>query len=126
MTDINELAKKLKENPEDYKTMEEYAIALSDSGQNEEALKYFKYLRKVFPENAQVYYNIGIIFEKLKYNNEASQAYEKALKLDENDIDIKFNLALVYIKNNNLSQAEKLLTDVLVKFIQNCKIINRQ
>ena len=78
MSDIRELQQRIKENSNDYKAIEEYAIALSDIGENEEALKNFLYLKKMFPENAQVLYNIGIILEKLKYFDESIEAYEKA------------------------------------------------
>ena len=61
MDNIKELQEKLKENPNDYKTIEEYAIALSEIGENEEALKNFIYLKNNFPPSALVYYNIGII-----------------------------------------------------------------
>ena len=43
---INDLQEKLKQNPNDIKLIEEYAIALSDIGENEEALKNFIYLKK--------------------------------------------------------------------------------
>ena len=79
MADIKELQEILKQNPNDFKTMEEYAIALSDIGENEEALKNFLYLKKMFPDNPQILYNIGIILEKLKYFEESIEAYEKAL-----------------------------------------------
>ena len=58
---ISELQEKLKQNPNDIHLIEEYAIALSDIGENQEALKNFIYLKKVSPDNPQVYYNIGII-----------------------------------------------------------------
>ena len=48
---INEIKDKLKQNPNDVKLIEEYAIALSDTGENQEALKNFIYLKKVSPDN---------------------------------------------------------------------------
>ena len=44
MSDIKILQEKLKQNPDDYQTLEDYAIALSDIGENEESLKNFLYL----------------------------------------------------------------------------------
>ena len=44
MEDIKILQSKLQENPDDLETLENYAIALSDIGENEEALKNFLYL----------------------------------------------------------------------------------
>ena len=45
--DIKELQDRITENPKDYDAVELYAIALSDMGENEEALKNFKFLRLV-------------------------------------------------------------------------------
>ncbi len=110
---IKQLQEKLKENPKDNETIEAYAIALSDIGENEEALKNFIYLKNIFPDNAKIYYNIGIILEKLKLIDDSVIAYEKALSLSEDDTDIMFNLANVYIKTENFDDAEKLLLNVI-------------
>lgn len=115
MIDIKELQEKLKQNPNDYKLMEEYAIALSDIGENEEALKNFLYLKEMFPDNGQILYNIGIILEKLKYIDDSISAYEKALSIDSSDLDVKYNLANAYIKKKEFHKAEPLLLDVLKK-----------
>ena len=87
MDKIKEIQEKLKNNPDDLKLIEEYAICLSDIGENEEALKNFIYLKKMMPENSVVYYNIGIILEKLKYFDESINAYEKAYSLDSESIE---------------------------------------
>lgn len=113
MVDIKELQDKLKENPNDYNLLEEYAIALSDIGENEEALKNFIYLKNNFPENSLVFYNIGIILEKLKYIDEAVESYEKALALKPDDVDIMYNLANLYIKSEKYDIAEELFSKVL-------------
>ena len=78
---IIDLQKKLKENPNDATLIEEYAIALSEIGENEEALKNFIYLKKIFPESPLVYYNIGIILEKLKKYDDAIIAWERECAL---------------------------------------------
>ena len=124
MEEIEILREKLKQNPNDYETLEEYAIMLSDIGENEEALKNFLFLKDKFPDNSKNYYNIGIILEKLKYNDKAVLAYEKALSLNSDntdkamtlspdDTDILFNLAYTYIKTNQLEKAEQLLLKVI-------------
>ena len=66
MEEIALLQAKLKENPNDLQTIEQYAIALADIGENEEALKNFVYLKKNNPNNPTVYYNIGIILELIQ------------------------------------------------------------
>ena len=113
MSDIRELQQRIKENPNDYKAIEEYAIALSDIGENEEAYKNFMYLKKVMPENPIVYYNLGIILEKLKDIDGALQSYQIAFSLDEDNLDIMFNLGNLYIKKNLLNEAEELFLRLL-------------
>ena len=46
---IKELQQRIKENPADNEAIESYAIALSDIGENEEALKHFIFLKNKFP-----------------------------------------------------------------------------
>lgn len=111
--ELNELKNRIDNNPEDYEAVELYAMALSDTGENKEALKYLKMLKGKFPENARIYYNIGIILEKLKMNEDAVCAYTKAHELDENDTDFMFNLASALIKVNKLDDAEKLFLKVI-------------
>lgn len=112
---IKELQQRIKENPADNEAIEAYAIALSDIGENEEALKHFIFLKNKFPENAQHYYNIGIILEKIKRFDDAILAYEKALKIEPEDTDIMFNLGLANIKIEDYDEAEKLFLKVLEK-----------
>ena len=49
--DLKDLQNKIKENPDDFQALEEYAIALSNIGENEEALKNFIFLKNKFPNN---------------------------------------------------------------------------
>ena len=65
---IKELQQRIKENPADNEAIESYAIALSDIGENEEALKHFiflknKLLRKVVNENESMCCSTGLQLE---------------------------------------------------------------
>ena len=110
---IQELQDRISQNPKDYDAVEQYAIELSDIGENEEALKNFMFLKSVFPDNAKIYYNIGIILEKLKMFDDSLVAYEQANKLEPDNTDIMYNLANVYIKAEEYEAAEKLLLKVI-------------
>ncbi|MBQ9245752.1 tetratricopeptide repeat protein [bacterium] len=112
---IIELQNRIKENPQDYDAVEQYAIALSDIGENQEALKNFMFLKSVQPNNAKVYYNIGIILEKLKMAEDSIVAYEKALSLEPENTDIMFNLSIASIKAEDYERAEELLLKVIQK-----------
>ena len=113
MKEIKILQEKLKQNPDDLVSLEEYAILLSDIGENEEALKNFVFLNEKCPDNPKILYNIGIILEKLKYFDKAIVAYEKAYSLSNNDIDVMYNLANVYIAKKRYTEAEELLLKVI-------------
>ena len=113
MSNIQELQQKIKENPNDLKAIEEYAIALSNIGEIEEAYKNFMFLKSKMPENPVVYYNLGIILEKLKDINSAIKCYELSLDYDETNFDVMFNLANLYIKKNKFDEAEDLLIKIV-------------
>ena len=113
--EIKILQERLKNNPNDYVAIEQYAVKLSDIGENEESLKNFLFLNKKIPDNPKIIYNIGIILEKLKYFQKAAEAYEKSLSLDSNNTDTMYNLASVYIKLDKLDLSEKLLLKIIEK-----------
>ena len=63
---IEELQEILKENATDFQTRRQLAILLLDSGFAQEALQHFLYLKNIFKEDSGIYYNLGIVYEKLK------------------------------------------------------------
>ena len=72
--EIEKLQEVLKDDPSNFQARRELSILLADNGFNEEALSNMKYLEIYFPDDAELYYNLGIVYEKLK----------KYAKIDEN------------------------------------------
>lgn len=89
-TEIEKLQNILKKDPSNFQARRELSILLAQEGFNEEALSNLKYLNKYFPEDAEIWYNLGIQFEKVKDFKHAKDAYEKAIEISPQD-DFYYN-----------------------------------
>ena len=89
--EIEKLQEVLKDDPSNFQARRELSILLADNGFNEEALSNMKYLEKYFPDDAELHYNLGILYEKLKDFDNAKLAYEKAIEISPQD-DFYYNL----------------------------------
>ena len=92
---IEELQTLLKNDPQDFQLRRELAVQLIDFGFNEEALKHLLYLSKNFSNDEGIYYNLGIVYEKLKNFTKAKEMYRKALEIKPDYTDAIYNLGLV-------------------------------
>ena len=63
---IQELQEILQEDNANYQARRQLAVLLLDSGFSEEALQHFLYLSKIFENDSGIFYNLGIVYEKLK------------------------------------------------------------
>ncbi len=86
----------IKLNPNNFQARRELIMQCLDFGFEDTALFHIKYLLKVFPSDADLYFNLGICYEKLKNYKLALNAYEKAVELKPQEPDFLYNLALVY------------------------------
>lgn len=109
----------------------EFRIAIMDQNYPSRFLSYYNLARLCFTRNMlkealeyieralelnknfRMAYNLkGVILEKqLKYD-EAIESYKKALRNLEQDVDINFNLAVAYFKNNELSKAKEIFEKI--------------
>ena len=102
--DIEKLQAVLKEDPSNFQARRELSILLSKEGFNEEALSNLEFLIKYFPEDADIFYNIGILHEKLKNFREAEKSYKKAIKISPQE-DFYYNLGEVLVSLENYDEA---------------------
>ena len=72
--DIETLQALLKEDPSNFQARRELSFILVNNGFNEEAEGNLEYLCKYFPEDAELHYNLGIVYEKLKKFEKAKEA----------------------------------------------------
>jgi tetratricopeptide (TPR) repeat protein len=115
------------------KAEQEFRIAIADANYRSKELAYYNlaglYVEKnkldealVYAENAieiknnyPMGYNLkGMILEKLSRYKEAIESYEKALVYiaKDKDVDISYNLAVAYFKNNELSKARAVFMSI--------------
>ena len=91
----------IKLNPKNFQARRELIMLCLDLGFEKVALSHIKYLLKIFPDDADLYFNIGICHEKLKNKELALVAYQKAVALKPSDPDFLYNLALFFDKNHH-------------------------
>jgi len=115
------------------KAEQEFRIAIADANYRSKELPYYNlaglYVEKTKLEEALVYvekaieiknnfpmgYNLkGMILEKLSRYKEAIESYEKALVYiaKDKDVDISYNLAVSYFKNNELNKAKAIFISI--------------
>ena len=92
---IEELQNLLKEDSQNFQARRQLALLLTDCGFNDEALKNLFYLSKMVPNDSEIFYNLGIVYEKLKNLKKAKESYEKAIEIEPDAIDAIYNLGLV-------------------------------
>jgi tetratricopeptide (TPR) repeat protein len=87
-------------------------VAYIELGQQDEALRSFKEAIRLQPEYPAAYYNLGISQATAGQDKEALEAFKQALRLRENKEDehfspaeVRFNLALAFLKLNMKSEA---------------------
>jgi tetratricopeptide (TPR) repeat protein len=95
---IEELQQLLKEDTTNFQARRQLAVLLMDCGFNEEALRHLLYLSKTFTKDSGIYYNLGIVYEKMKKFDKAKEAYLKAIELEPKSLDAIYNLGLVYVE----------------------------
>lgn len=93
---IESIQKGLEVYPSNSNLISEELSYLLRTGQAEKSMEKFGMAIKNDPTNATLYFNRGIIQEKLKRHDEAEQDYKKALELDPKFFNAAFNLGGMY------------------------------
>ena len=84
-----------------------------DLGFEKAALSHIKYLLEIFPDDANLYFNTGICWEKLKNYDNALIAYQKAVELKSDEPDFLYNLALCYEIKGEIEKAKEYFKKVI-------------
>lgn len=110
---IEELKQIIHNDPTNFQAMRELACELMDIGENENAMKALNYLIKIFPDEANLYYNMGIVYEKLREDDKAVECYQTAMRLEPDDANYMYNLACAYVTKKEYENAKVLFQKVL-------------
>ena len=87
--------------------LEKAAEIHMDRNQNSEAEEIFNTVLKLRPDTTNVYNSLGIIYRRQGRLEDALKAYEKALKVHQDDEYIHFNAARVHLDMNSPSLAQR-------------------
>lgn len=110
---IEELQNIIKEDSSNFQARRKLAVLLMDFGFNEEALQHLLYLSRNFKDDDGIFYNLGIVYEKLKEFHKAKDSYLKALEISPDSIDAIYNLGLVYMELKEYPKAIELFEKIL-------------
>ena len=95
----------IKLNPKNFQARRELIMLCLDLGFEQVAMAHIKYLLDIFPDDANLYFNAGICWEKLKNYENALIAYKKAVELKPDEADFLYNLALLYEQVGDIDSA---------------------
>jgi tetratricopeptide (TPR) repeat protein len=109
---IEKLQAILVKDPSNFQARRELSILLIDKGFNEEALSNLQYLEKYFPDDAELQYNLGILYEKTKDFVSAKSAYQKAIEISPQN-DFYYNLGEVLVTLEEWDNAISMFKQVL-------------
>jgi tetratricopeptide (TPR) repeat protein len=99
------LKKNIEEDPMNFQARRELVMLCLDQGLDEMALKHLNYLTEFFPEDANLHFNMGVAWEKIRQPECALKAYEAAVMLKPEEPDFLYNLALVAESLGELDRA---------------------
>ena len=102
---VAEYEKALAGNPRNAKAHNNMALALVELGRLDEAAGHFRTSLEIEPR-AEIYSDLGFTLARLGRADEARADYEKALALDPNCASAHFNLAVMYVQEGALADAE--------------------
>lgn len=101
---IAEYERALAVDPENVKANNNIALALTELGQLEQAASHFERSLALEPK-AEIYSDLGFIFDRLGRGEEAVESYHKALALDPQCASAHFNLAVSLLRRDRLDEA---------------------
>ncbi len=110
-------------NPELTALRFDYANLLGNMGKNAEAIEEYKTYIKAFPNDANAYKNMGLVYKRQGDIDLALFNIEKAYTLDSSDSDIKKELALCYHQKQDYVNALKFYNMVLANDPDNYELL---
>ena len=72
-----------------------YAILLYHQGKYEEAFNTILKAQNLKPDNCEVWFNLGILYEKCNQSSEAIVAYNRVIEIDSKHKEAKVRIAII-------------------------------
>jgi tetratricopeptide (TPR) repeat protein len=106
---MNDLEEKVKQNPEDYKSLLELAHLQNDSGLFNAAIKNYKTYLAKFPKDSDARVDMGVCYFNLNDFTNAIKEMETALKYVPNHQIAMLNLGVVNLSAGNIAKSKEWL-----------------
>ena len=103
----------LKTNPQDLDALILLATAYQELGITEESIKTYKKIISIESGNYLAYYNLGLLCEKAKRNDEAENYLLKSIELNDKFPPAYYAIGLSYISKNNRIKAQEVFKKYL-------------
>lgn len=110
-------------NPELTAMRFDYANLLGNMGKNAAAIEEYNKYIKAFPNDANAYKNLGLVYKRQNNIDEALTNLEKAYKLDQSDNETKKELALCYHQKQDYINALKFYNLALASYPDNYELL---
>jgi protein O-GlcNAc transferase len=81
--------------------------AIENQGKLQKAIQYLDYAIQLYPDNAEVYNNRGVVFREFKQFNKALDSFDKAIQLNPDYTEAYSNLGSLLSKIGQFDQAIK-------------------
>ena len=107
------------ENPGLYDIDYSLALLLVERKQYDEALVYMEKAAKNMQMSSRVHYNLGLLLQFLKRENESEAALLKALELEPRNIDYLYALTDHYLKRGKYSEGKKTAEKIVNTYPKN-------
>ncbi len=102
----------IERRPGDARAHTNLGVVLDLRGRREEAVRCFRRAIQIDPDQATAYLNLGALYGELGRHEEAVRCLEQCLRITPS-FDAVFNLAIVRLKQGELSEAEHLFERAL-------------
>lgn len=102
---LDQIRIQLSQTPDNLSVRQQYAILLGDNGFVAEAIKEYNFLITLSANNADLHYNLGILYEKAKDLPMAIQSYQKSIEMNPDNPDYHYNLAYALDLSGNIDKA---------------------
>ena len=103
----------LKIRPNDLKTHQNFAAALTNWGQFDAAIKLYQNALRLDPDNVRTLNNYGLALVKKGNYDEAIKQYRRALRFEPDNYDLYNNLGQAYFKQGKYQDAVELYRQAL-------------
>ena len=104
---LNYFKKTFEINPELTSLRFDYANLLGNMDKDEEAISQYKEYLAAYPNDADAYRNLGLVYKKTRNNELALFNFEKSYSIDSSNLETKKELALAYHNKKDYNNALK-------------------